>query len=185
MSETLREQIRNSLELKDIYELLEIWKTNNRIEWSETTFVVLHEILKEKLREIPPQDAPILAENEFEENDDQNTGLEEWEEKIIDSENRPELYNSLQVISLRRTIDRLAIVVIVVYILQAVLNSQLIQMLLQGVSISINDIENIIRNMLIISLNAALKIILTYFPLKALSHILRILMEMEFTSRKR
>lgn len=185
MSETLREQIRNSLELKDIYELLEIWKTNNRIEWSETTFVVLHEILKEKLREIPPQDAPILAENEFEENDDQNTGLEEWEEKIIDSENQPELYNSLQVISLRRTIDRLAIVVIVVYILQAVLNFQLAQMFLQGVSVSINDIEINATNILGISLSTAVKIALVYFPLKALSHILRILMEMEFTSRKR
>lgn len=192
MSEILREQIRNNLKLKDIYELLEIWKTNNRIEWSETTFEVLHEILKEKLREIPPQDAPILAENEFEESDDQNTGLEEWEEKIIDSENQPELYNSLQVVTLRRTIDRLAIVVIVVYILQAVLNSQLIQILFQGVSIStnngfsisINDLENFIRYMLITLMNVALKIILTYFPLKALSHILRILMEMEFNSRK-
>lgn len=192
MSEILREQIRNNLKLKDIYELLEIWKTNNRIEWSETTFEVLHEILKEKLREIPPQDAPILAENEFEESDDQNTGLEEWEEKIIDSEKQPELYNSLQVVTLRRTIDRLAIVVIVVYILEAVLNSQLIQILFQGVSIStnngfsisINDLENFIRYMLITSMNVALKIILTYFPLKALSHILRILMEMEFNSRK-
>lgn len=192
MSETLREQIRNRLELRDIYELLEIWKTNNRVEWSETTFEVLHEILKEKLKEIPPQDAPILAENKLEESDDQNLGLEEWEEKIINSENQPELYNPLLVISLRRTIDRLAIVVVIVYILQAILNSQLLQILFQGVSISINngfsisinDIENFIRYMLITSMNVALKIILTYFPLKALSHILRILMEMEFNSRK-
>lgn len=184
MSETLREQIRNSLELRDIYELLEIWKTNNRIEWSETTFEVLHEILKEKLREIPPQDAPILAENELEENDNQTTGLEEWEEKIIDSEDQPELYDPLQVISLRRTIERLAIMAIVVYILQAVLNFQLTQMFIQGVSVSINDIEINANNILGISLTTAAKIALTYFPLKALSHILRILMEMEFNSRK-
>jgi hypothetical protein len=185
MSETLREQIRNSLELKDIYELLEIWKNNNRIQWSDTTFEVLHEILKEKLREIPPQDAPVLASNDFEASDDENTGLEEWEEKIIDSEDQPELYNPLQVISLRRTINRLAIVVVVVYILQAVWSFQFTQMILQGVSVSINDIEINANNILGISLSTAAKIVLTYFPLKALSHILRILMEMEFNSRKR
>jgi hypothetical protein len=37
---------------------------------------------------------------------------------------------------------------------------------------------------LVLILNAAIGIIVIYFPLKALAHILRILMEMEFRSRK-
>lgn len=40
-------------------ELLEIWKTNNRLEWSDATFEVIPEILKSRGIEIPPQDGPV------------------------------------------------------------------------------------------------------------------------------
>ena len=185
MSEELRQQIRDHLKQKDIYELLDIWKTNNRIEWSDMAFEVLRELLKEKVREIPPQDDPILDSDELKEPDDKNHGLEEWEEKIIDSKKQPELYDPLQIMLLKRNIDRLMIAVVIVYILLEILNFQPARMYFQGVSVSINDIEITAFNIFTATISTALKIAFVYFPLKALSHILRILMEMEFNSRKR
>ncbi|MBK9210916.1 MAG: hypothetical protein IPL71_22595 [Anaerolineales bacterium] len=90
MSEELREQIRNNLNLKDIYELLEIWKTNDRVEWSDTAFEVLREILRERIREIPQQDKPILVHEELVQDND---GFEDWEIKLRDNNNQPELYD--------------------------------------------------------------------------------------------
>ena len=180
MSEELREQIRNNLNLKDTYELLEIWKTNDRVEWSDTTFEVLREILRERIREIPPQDKPIF---EYKEVVRDNDGLEDWEAKLLDHEDQPEFYNPLEVITFRRNVDRLVIAVAIVYILLAVLNSQSLRMYFEGVTVSINDIIVSTPNIFITVLSTLLKIAFTYFPLRALAHILRILMEMEFNSR--
>ncbi len=181
MNEELREQIRNNLKLKDIYELLEIWRINNRVVWSDTTFEVLREILKEKIREIPLQEKPILEEEEIIQD---NHGLKDWEVILLNKESQPELYSPVEVITFGRNVNRLAIAVTVVYILLAFLNSQALQMYLQGTSLSINDITISFPNILTALLYPSLQIAFTYFPLKALSHILRILMEMEFNSRK-
>src|SRR6266545_2519870 len=84
MSDDLRQQIYNNLKLKDIYELLDIWRISNRVVWSDTTFEVLREILNKRIGEVPPQDEPILeSEEETEENDDVNDGLEEWEPNYL------------------------------------------------------------------------------------------------------
>ena len=118
MSDELRDQIRNSLKLKDIYELLEIWRTNNRTEWSDTTFEVLKEILEERIGEVPLQNEPIL---EIKDNapankvDDEN--LEEWKANLLDREDQPELYNTLDVLKLIENIDKVAIAVVVIYFL--------------------------------------------------------------------
>jgi hypothetical protein len=182
MNEELREQIHNNLKLKDIYELLEIWRINNRVVWSDTTFEVLREILKEKMREIPLQEQPILKEEEEIVQD--NKGLKNWEVILLNKESQPELYNPAEVITFGRNVNRLAIAVAVVYILLAFLNSQALQMYLQGTSLSFNDITISFPNILTALLYPSLQIVFTYFPLKALAHILRILMEMEFNSRK-
>jgi hypothetical protein len=92
MSQELRGQIRNHLSLKDIYELLEIWKTNDRVEWSDTTFDVLKELLNERIGELPPQDEPIL---EHEDASIEKDRLDEWETKLLDDANQPELYDPL------------------------------------------------------------------------------------------
>jgi hypothetical protein len=181
MSEELREEIRNNLNLKDIYKLLEIWKTNNRTEWSDTTFEVLREILKERIGEIPPQDPPIIEQ----ENDGKDSdGLEDWEAQLIDNKDQPEFYDPLEVISLKRNIDKLVIVVAIVYILLALLNFQFVRALFEGTAIPLSSIRVLSPDVLITMISALLQIGLTYFPLKALTHILRILMEMEFNSRK-
>jgi hypothetical protein len=185
MSDELREQIRNNLKLKNIYELLEIWKINDRVAWSSATFEVLKELLKERIGEVPPQDDPILeSKDDSEENNDINDGLEQWEADLLDNENQPELYDTLDVVTLTQTINKIAIASIVVYILLGLLNFSFTRMLFQGFVLSPSEIAQSIPDMLFTTLSTGFRIVVTYFPLKALAQILRILMEMEFRSRK-
>ena len=181
MSKELREQIRNNLILKDTYELLEIWRVNNHVVWSDLTFEVLREILRDRIREIPPQEEPILEDEEIVQD---TYDLEEWETKLLNNEIQPEIYDTLEVLQLRDNINKLIIGVVVVYILLALLNSQFVRMLFEGQILPPAEILRSAPNMLITSLSTGLQIALTYFPLKALVHILRILMEMEYNSRK-
>jgi len=181
MSDELRNQIRNNLSLKDTNELLEIWKINDRVEWSDTAFEVLREVLRERVKETPPQDEPILEHKEEPMQDD---GLEEWETKLLDDENQPELYNTLEVLKLRDNINKVAIGVIIVYVLLGLLNFQFVSAFLQGTPISFSETLRSLPNAMFTILTIGLQIVITYFPLKALAHILRILMEMEFRSRK-
>jgi uncharacterized membrane protein YhaH (DUF805 family) len=61
MSDYIRDEIFKTQNQKETSELLEIWKTNNRLEWSDITFDVIQEILKARGVEIPPQNEPILS----------------------------------------------------------------------------------------------------------------------------
>jgi hypothetical protein len=181
MSDELRNQIRNNLSLKDTYELLEIWKTNDRVEWSDTTFEVIEEILRERIKEVPPQDEPIL-EHKVARIEDH--GLEEWEVKLLEDENQPELYDTLGVLELRDNINKVTLAVIIVYVLFGLFNFPFVRMLFQGPVLSTSVIMQSIPDMLFTTLSIGIRIAITYFPLKALALILRILMEIEFNSRK-
>ncbi len=181
MSDELREQIRNSLNQKDLYELLEIWRINNRVVWSDTTFEVLKEILKERIREIPQQEDPILTSGESGKED--NGRFEDWEVNLLDSDRQPELYDPLDVIVFRKNVNGLIIATTVVYVLLALLNIQFVRMYLSGDQISFNDVILALPNIIVTGLSTLLQIVFTYFSLKALVHILKILMEMEFNSR--
>jgi hypothetical protein len=55
MSSDLHAQIRSRIVLKETDELLEIWQSNNRFEWSDEAFDIIHEILEERDVEIPEQ----------------------------------------------------------------------------------------------------------------------------------
>jgi len=59
MSEDYRKQLYRDFNQKATDELIEIWQTNNRVEWSEITFAVIREILQERLAEVPSQNEPI------------------------------------------------------------------------------------------------------------------------------
>jgi hypothetical protein len=183
MSIKLQEQIRNELKLKDLYELLEIWKTNNRVEWSDTAFEVLKEILEERIGEVPPQDEPIL-DIEDDALDDQATDLEEWKLNLLDREDQPELYSTLDVLNIIEKINKVAFAAVVIYILLGLLNFSFVRMLFQGVALTSADIMQSLPTMLFTVLSLIIRIALIYFPLKALALILRILMEMEFNSHK-
>lgn len=64
MNIDLRKQIHISLRQRNTDELIEIWQTNNRMEWSDMTFDVIREILQERSVELPPQNEPIVKVNE-------------------------------------------------------------------------------------------------------------------------
>ncbi|HEX2997720.1 MAG TPA: hypothetical protein VHP14_23055, partial [Anaerolineales bacterium] len=106
-NEGLRQQIYGALNTKETEELLDIWQTNNRGEWSDEAFEVVERLLKERGVEIPQQDEPVYEVEEkttTKEISDED-GLEEWEAKILDDENQPEFYDTVEVITLKGNID--------------------------------------------------------------------------------
>lgn len=180
MNEELRKQIHNNLNEKETDDLLEIWETNDRVEWSDLAFEVLQDILTERIGSLPPQNGPILERKTDEGDDD----LEEWETKLLDDENQPDFYDPVEVLSLRDNINKVAKVAVFVYIALSILNFPAFQNILFGMKISASNMPEIIWGFLVTVLGTAIEIALAYFPLKAMGHILRILMEMEFNSRK-
>lgn len=185
---SLREQIHDRMNLKETEELLEIWQNNHRFEWSDDAFDVINEILKERGVELPEQDEPVYeAEQETadEETSDED-GLEEWEAKVLDDEDQPEFYDTLEVITLKDHINKVAKATIVVYALQSIPTFQWFSQLVASYFPDRQAFMPLIYliSFVFVALGAAISIAIIYFPLKALAHILRILMEMEFRSRK-
>jgi len=62
MGDDLRQQIYKNFSLKGTDELIEIWKTNNRADWTALTFDVIRQILHERLVDLPPQGEPANEE---------------------------------------------------------------------------------------------------------------------------
>jgi hypothetical protein len=193
MNENLRQQIYHNMDLKETDELLDIWQTNDRTEWTDLTFKVIEEILKKRKMDIPPQDEPVLEsdENEDEPEHEPKDNLEDWEAKLLDKEDQPDFYDVLEVLSLKDNINKAAKAVIWVNVAVAVAFFPTFQKMISGFLMPY-DLEmagllyvfaNVIAVFLTV-LSFGLNIVITYFPLKALAHILRILMEMEFNSRK-
>ena len=178
MSSELRKQIYANLNSKDTEELLDIWETNDRVEWSDLAFEALEEILSQRVDSLPKQNEPILEYDEEEETDD----LEDWEAKILDNKNQPELYDTLEVIDTISNINKVAKAVIVIYAVYSIISSYFFESLLTG-TISPEMLASALWNLFTTLVVTAVQIAIVYFPLKALSHILRILMEMEFKSR--
>lgn len=192
MSDDIRDQIYKNMDLKETGELLDIWQTNDRSEWADSAFEIIEEILKKRMgNSIPPQDEPILdadddeeeiIEDEDGEGDDDN--LEDWEAKLLDREDQPDFYDTLEVLSLRDNINKVAKAVIVVNLLFVFAYFQTFRGLFLGVFPAAGEIPGILLSFFVSTLAIGINAAVTYFPLKALAHILRILMEMEFNSRK-
>ena len=181
MSNDLRQQMHNELSLRETEDLLEIWHTNDHEEWSDTAFEVIREILSERLGEVPPQ--ALLRDEQLEENVKDHR-LDDWAAKLLDDENQPELYDTREFLRIKDNVDKVALAAIIVYILLGLLNLSFIRMLFQGVVLSPSQIAETVPDILFTIINVSFRIAITYTPLKALTQILRILMEMEFRSRK-
>jgi hypothetical protein len=175
MSAELREQIRAQLGLRATEDLLEIWQENDRRAWSDAAFDIMGEILRERLGEVPPQGKPKTEADE---------DLEVWEKELLDSEDQPELYNVVDVITLKRTIDKAVIAFVVAWILLVVANMPWIWSLAASGVPTLREIRGSVPGIITYGLAALVEIVMTCVPLKALAHILRILMQMEFNSRK-
>lgn len=181
MSNNLRNQIYSNLNMKDTEELVEIWQTNDRVEWSETTFDVLQEILRERLGELPPQDEPILEYTDDNEVEDIETDFE----FLIDDENFPEFYDPYEVLQLEKWLYKAAIAAIIASAISSLI--ALPQLKATVLSYFLGNLEwsfvAWLIAIVIFAFGVALQSIIIYFPLKALGSILKILMEMEFRSR--
>ena len=121
MNEELRDHLYRNFNEKDTEELLVIWQANNRVEWSDLAFEAIEDLLEKRIGTLPAQNDPILDydhENSYNEND----GLEEWEAKLLDNENQPELYDTLEVLNLKDNINKVAKAVVIVNVIYAILN---------------------------------------------------------------
>jgi hypothetical protein len=177
----LHQQIYNNLKLKETDELLELWQANDRSEWSDETFEVVKELLQERGVDMPPQNEPVYERQDERLEDD---GLEEWETRLLDDQNQPEFYDILDVLSLRDNLNKVAKASVIVYILIGLWNLPIISLTTMGIRFNFSDILQALPSMLVTIAQFGIRIAITYFPLKALAYILRILMEMEFKSRR-
>lgn len=184
MSNSLREQIYNRMNLKETDELLEIWQSNHRFEWSDEAFGVVNEILKERGVEIPAQNEPIYEQIE-EDTDQKDYGFTEEELRIIDDANPPAFYDPFEVLQLVRWVEYATkAVVIVVALYNLVRLPTFIDMVRPFFFENPNSFVVYFIAFVAMALNALIGIAITTVILKTLSHILKILLEMEFRSRK-
>jgi hypothetical protein len=112
-------------------------------------------------------------------------GLPEWEAKLLDDYNQPEFYDPLEVLDLRDNINKTAEAVIVIYGLTNLLSFTYYSFLIRSY-FRVAEEYSLVVDVIILALTglgAAVAVAITYYPLKALTHILRILIEMEFNSR--
>jgi len=56
---SLSKSIYQNMQLKDSDELLKIWVKNDRLEWSDEAFSIIHDILLERLGNVPEQNADV------------------------------------------------------------------------------------------------------------------------------
>lgn len=182
MTDDLRNQIYSTMNLKETDELIEIWRTNNRKEWTDTTFEVVKDILMARGTEIPNQDDPALITNkDFEEEEEEDYVFSEIELKIIDDNNPPDFYDPFDVLELTSWIDKTTKVVPVVVI---ALNLTKFPSLINTFSSGDSGFFVVFIAFIAMALNALVGIAITNFILKTLSQLLKILMQMEFNSRK-
>jgi len=170
------------LNLKETDELIEIWKKNDRVEWSETAFDVAKEILEQRLGDLPPQNEPIFkhVEEEIIEIDKVI-----YFEKFLDSDNAPAFYKPKEIIRISTWLNRVSIAAVAITIIVNIPELIRLQRIIQSFFIG-NPQWNFVAwpgALIIGGLTTALQCYIVYYSLKALASILRILMEWEFNSR--
>lgn len=184
MRDDLRGQIYNQMNLKETDELLEIWKTNDRTEWSDTAFEVIREILQERNGVVPLQNQPI-TENNSKGDEIENFDFSEAELKIIDDENPPAFYDPFDVIRTEKQIEMAARLMIGLIVIHNLANFSSSFRIVQGYFLNNpNSTAVYLITFVLVAANASIGVLTIYFPLLALARILKILMEMEFNSRR-
>lgn len=181
MSDSLRKEVFNRLNLKETDELIEIWKTNDRVLWSETAFELTKEILEQRLGKLPTQNEPIFkhVEQEIDEIDKVI-----YYEKFLDSDNAPDFYKPKEIIRISFWLNRVSTAAVAITIIVNIPEFIRLQRIIQSFFIG-NPQWNFVAwlgALIIGGLATALQCYIVYYSLKALASILRILMELEFNS---
>lgn len=162
-----RDTVYDNLNLKETDELLDIWRKNNKEEWSETALEVVRDILIERLGKLPE----IFPVETSEIIDDLNT-----------REDVPEFYNPVEVRKLIKWFRYIPLVIICLVelrVLSAFENFYSTAIALFWKS----QLVTIVATILFIAIELAFSFILYYFPMKALGNMLQIIFQMENNSR--
>lgn len=181
MNSDRRQQIRNEMRLRETDNLLDIWQDNNRVEWSDEAFEVIREILLQRGVDIPPQDEPNETDDDLEDY------FSEEELAIIDDDNPPVFYDPFEVLRLTKQLDWMVKAIIILIVAYNIFDFSASYATARASLFSMYGLFDPLVFLVAVVI-AALKILMgaitVYVPLKVLVHILRILMEMEFRSRK-
>jgi hypothetical protein len=182
MSNDFRKQMYDSLNLKETDELAEIWKANDRVEWSEMAFDVIQEILQQRLGELPAQNEPVYEhlEQGLSENDENPL----WD-KFTNKDNAPEFYKPQEVLWMYTWLKRVSTAAVVITIIVSLPEFIRLQSIVKTFFL-FNPAGDFIAwaiTIVIDSLATAFQCFIVFFSLRALASILKILMEMEFNSR--
>lgn len=183
MNDKLYEQIYRNMANKDTDELLEIWRKNDHVEWSDTAFEVIKDILIKRLDEVPGQDDPIY---EYLEEDVDDYEFSDEELVILEDDNPPEFYDPFEVLDTSKKLQKVAKYyagVVAIFTLLTFENSRMIVTSYLYTSQNQNMLLINILALFVTLLNTAFSVAISYFPIIALVHILRTLMQMEFNSR--
>jgi hypothetical protein len=175
------------LNTKDSDELLDIWQENDRVEWSDTAFDVIKEILIERLGEVPPQNEPIFEYVYVDDKvkDSETYGFSEETLAIVDDENPPDFYDPFEVLRVSKWIDWSAKAMAIVITLQNLLRfSDFKGFVASYFARYPNNLVVYLITLIVLAINTAIGVVITYWLLSSLSRVLRILMQMEFNSRK-
>ncbi|MBI5297427.1 MAG: hypothetical protein HY869_18265 [Chloroflexi bacterium] len=187
MNADLRSQVRNNLSIKETDELLDIWQANDRAAWTDITFDLLEEILRERLGEVPPQ-VGLPTQAVAEEGKMSRNGLAEWEERLLADDNQPSFYDPIEVVSLINMLNKVALAAIVLNGFLGFSYFGKLRGVLTGFFPLADNMTmallSFFFDFLFVAVSVGLEIVMAYFPLKALAYILRILAEMEYNSRK-
>jgi small-conductance mechanosensitive channel len=115
---------------------------------------------------------------------DDEPGLETWEAKLLDSEDQPDFFDTLDIVELIRKLNKAANWVLVLNVLLGIYNLPITSLIISGFLPQFSEAPYIFWNSLLIVVGTVINILPPYLLLKASVYILRILMEMEFNSRK-
>jgi hypothetical protein len=111
-------------------------------------------------------------------------GLEPWEIKLLDSEDQPDFFDTLDTVELISKLNKAANWVLVLNVFLGIRNLPITGVIISGFLPQFSDIPDILWYSLRVIIETTLNILPPYLILKASAYILRVLMEMEFNSRK-
>lgn len=183
MNNDLRYHVYENFSFKETDEIIKIWTTNDRVEWTDLAFDVMREILEQRLEMIPPQNIAILEHVKNKDYVDEDEYCSE--ELYIKAVTKPVFYKPKIVIWVKLWLNRIAIAML---LLTGLFNLAKLPYIQQIVfSIFGNNMTYEILSW-IITLVIGIPVISLYclvifFALRALAAVLGILMEMEFQSR--
>jgi hypothetical protein len=177
------QQVYKRMRLRGTDELLNIWETNDRVEWSDLTFEVIKEILQKRSVEPPAQNDPVYIHPSPKNIPDklkEVLGISEDADRLsAGGETARLFYKPQKAITLQKWIDLTMILVIVVNIVSA------IPLFIDNkwTALSFGNQRSLIAYAISILANLVVNMALPVIALKILSYVLNILMQFEFNSR--